>query len=237
MFPNSISRRLCLQFCAALAAGSIGLTVRAADAPAEPKTLLAERGKLLLSDDLNAAPSKEWHVAKGKWEAVDGAWHGEELPSDMHPAVVRHQLKFQNAIFQYSFKLDGARQTTLSINDQKEHLCRVLLRPNGFTVQKDDHDHDGPDKAVVFKNVTTPIKPGEWHTLVVEILGQEMVASLDGDKVGFGAHELIGTEKANFGFTINGVSASFKNLRVWEALPNKDWAETKAKLAAAQPAK
>lgn len=237
MFPHSISRRFCIHLCAALAAGSFGLAVRAADAPAEPKTLLAERGKLLLSDDLNAAPSKEWRVAKGKWEAVDGAWHGEELPSDMHPGVVRHQLKFQNAIFQYSFKLDGAKQTTLSINDAKEHVCRVLLRPNGFTVQKDDHDHEGPDKAVVFKSVTTPIKPGEWHTVVVEILGNEMLASLDGDKVGFGSHELIGTEKANFGLTINGASASFKNLRVWEALPNSNWAETKAKLAAAAPTK
>ena len=156
-------------------------------------------------------------MAKGKWEIVDGAWHGEELPADMHPAVVRRQLKFQDAIFQYSFKLDGAKQTTFSINDEKEHVCRVLLRPNGFTVQKDDHDHDGPDKAVVFKNITTPIKDGEWHTMVVEILGQEMLACLDGDKVGFGAHELIGWPKANLGLTINGQSASFKNLRVWDS--------------------
>jgi hypothetical protein len=237
MLPHSISRRFCLQLCAVLTLGSLGVTVRAADSAAEPKTLLTERGKLLLSDDLNAAPSKEWRVAKGKWEAVDGAWHAEELPADMHAGVVRRQLKFQDAIFQYSFKLDGAKVTTLSINDENEHVCRVLLRPNGFTVQKDDHDHDGPDKAVVFQNVTTPIKPGEWHTVVVEILGQEMLASLDGEKVGFGAHELIGTQKANFGLTVNGASVSFKNLRVWEALPNKNWAETKAKLASAAPAK
>ena len=136
MLSHSISRRFCLHLCVALAAGSLGLPARAADDSAEPKTLLAERGKLLFSDDLNAAPSPEWHVAKGKWEVVDGAWHGEELPSDMHPAVIRHQLKFQDAIFQYSFKLDGAKQTTLSINDEKEHLCRVLIRPNGFTVQE-----------------------------------------------------------------------------------------------------
>jgi hypothetical protein len=237
MFPHSISRRFCLQLCVAFAAGSFGVAARAADAPAEPKTLLAERGKLLLSDDLSAAPSKEWRVAKGKWEPVDGAWHAEEIPADMHPGVIRRQLKFQNAIFQYSFKLDGAKQTTLSINDEKEHLCRVLIRPNGFTVQKDDHDHEGPDKAVVFKTVATPIKDGEWHTMVVEILGNEMLASLDGDKVGFGSHEMIGHDKANFGFTINGQSASFKNLRVWDATPNKSWEATKAKLASAEPAK
>jgi len=232
-----ITRRFCLQLLATAAAGSLSAVALAADASNEPKTLLAERGALLFSDDLKSAPSAEWHVAKGKWEPVDGALQGQELPADMHPAVMRRQLKFQNAIFQYSFKLDGAKQTTLSINDEKEHVCRVLIRPNGFTVQKDDHDHDGPDKAVVFQTITTPIQPGEWHTVVVEILGQEMLASLDGDKVGFGAHELIGTPKANFGLTINGQTASFKNLRVWEALPNKNWADTKAKLAAVSPTK
>lgn len=232
-----ITRRSSLHLIFAAAAVSFGVTALAADVSNEPKTLLAERGSLLFSDDLNAAPSKEWHVAKGKWEAVDGAWQGQEVPADMHPAVIRHALKVQNAIFQYSFKLDGAKQTALSINDEKEHLCRVMIRPDGFIVQKDSHDHGVSDKAVVFKNVSTPIKAGEWHTLVVEILGQEMLARIDGDKVGFGAHELIGTEKANFGLVISGQMASFKNLRVWEALPNKNWAENKAKFASVEPAK
>jgi hypothetical protein len=234
--PHSLARStksLALTLTAGLAL-AVAAGALAADS-AEPKTLLAERGKLLLSDDLNAAPSKEWRAAKGKWEPIDGAWHGEEVPADMHPAVIRHPLKFQDAIFQFSFQLNGAKQATLSINDEKEHLARVLIRPNGFTVQKDDHDHDGPDKAVVFQNVTTPIQPGEWHTLVVEILGQDMLATLDGEKTGYGAHEMIASPKANFGFTIGGQSASFKNLRVWEALPNKDWTENKAKLAATPP--
>jgi hypothetical protein len=232
MNSRSISRRFCLSAFAAVV-GSFGLAVHAADSAAEPKTLLAERGKLLFSDDLNAKPAAEWRVAKGKWEASDGALHGEELAADKHPGVVRHALKFKDVVIQYSFKLDGAKQTTFSINDEKEHVARVLIRPNGFTVQKDDHDHDGPDKAVVFKAIQAPIKEGEWHTMVIEILGQEMLGSLDGKKVGFGSHELIGTEKANFGFTVNGQSVAVKNLRIWEALPNKSWAETKAKLASA----
>lgn len=237
MLSLPISRRFCLHLCAALALGSSGFTAFAADSAAEPKTLLAERGKLLVTDDLNAAPANPWKVAKGKWEVVDGAWHGEELPADKHPGVVRRPLAFKDAIIQYSFKLEGGKQTTLSINTEKEHLCRVLIRPDAFIVQKDDMDHEGPDKAVVFQTIKTAIKPGEWHTVVVEILGNEMVASLDGEKVGFGSHEAISKEKANFGFTIGGGGVALKNLRVWEATPNKSWAETKAKLASATPAK
>lgn len=208
----------------------------AADAPADPKTLLAERGKVLFSDDLKETPAKEWRAAKGKWEAVDGALRGSEVPEDKHGAVTRHQLAFKDAVLQFSFKLDGAKTISLSINDAKEHLARVVIRPNGFAVQKDDHDHDGPDKAVVFRNIATPIQAGEWHTVVVEFLGKEMLASLDGQKVGFGEHEMIADAKANLGFTVSGQSASFKNLRVWEALPNKDWPANKARLAAV-PAK
>jgi hypothetical protein len=236
MIPRLLTRRLYLSLGIALVASGFGIAAHAADS-AEPKTLLAERGKLLFSDDLNAAPSKEWTAAKGKWGVVDGAWHGEEVPADMHGGVIRHAMAFGDVIFQYSFKMDGAKVTTFSVNSAKGHLCRVLIKPEGFTVQKDDSDHDGPDKAVIFKTVATPIKAGEWHTIVIELLGKEMLASLDGDKVGFGAHDVIAGPKANFGFTVSGQSMSFKNLRMWEALPNKSWTETKAKLASATPAK
>ncbi|HSI11420.1 MAG TPA: hypothetical protein VK961_05225 [Chthoniobacter sp.] len=233
MFPHSISRRFCLHLCAVFTLGSFGITAHAADSAAESKTLLAERGKLLVTDDLNAAPAAPWKVAKGKWELADGVWHGEEVPADNHPGVIRRPLGAKDVIIQYSIKLEGGKQATLSINTEKEHLCRVLIRPDAFIVQKDDMDHDGPDKAIVFKTIKTEIKPGEWHTVLVEILGNEMVASLDGDKVGFGSHEVIAREKANFGFTIGGGGVALKNLRVWEATPNKSWAETKAKLALA----
>ena len=196
---------------------------RAAEPPAPPKTLMTEPGKLLFSDDLSARPGPAWRVAKGKWEPADGGLRGSELKADMHGAVMRHTMPFKNAVIQYSFRLDGARQTTLSINATKGHLCRVLVNADGFTVRKDDSDHTGPDRPVVFETKKTPIKPGTWHTLVVELYGKEMVATLDGEQVAF---------KANFGLTVAGESAAFKDLRVWEATANKTWDATKAKLRA-----
>jgi hypothetical protein len=41
-------------------------------------------------------------------------------------------------------------------------------------------------------------------------------------------------EKANFGFTVAGTSAAFRNVQVWEALPNSTWEATKEKLTAAR---
>jgi hypothetical protein len=202
----------------------------AAEPPAPPKTLMTEPGKLLFRDDLTTAPGKEWRVAKGKWEPADGALRASELKSDKHAAVIRHAMPFRSAVLQYSFKLDGARQTTLSINTAKGHLCRVLINKDGFTVRKDDSDHAGPDTAVAFETKKTPIAPGTWHTLVVELHGKEMVATLDGQQTAFGGHDALDADKANFGLTVGGESVSFKDLRVWEATAKKDWEMTKANL-------
>lgn len=211
---------------------------------ADPKTLMTERGKMLFSEDFakpiqkakmekSKAPTAGWRVAKGKWENLDGALKGTEIKADMHGAVARYPLEFKDVIIQYDVRVDGCKMTTLSINDAKEHVCRVLINKDGFTAQKDDHDHAGPDKAVKFGTAKMDIKPGEWKTVVMELKGKEMVAHIDGKAVA-GADDMIDVSKANFGFTVSGESASFRNLKVWEALPNDGWSKTKSKLTAAK---
>src|SRR5581483_9419555 len=182
-----------------------------ADEPATAPTRLTERGKLLFADDLTHPLGHEWRAAKGRWEVVDGAIRGTEQKADMHAAVIRHALPFRDAVIQYSFKLDGARAISLSINKAKGHLCRVRIDANGFTVQKDKADKTAADKPVVFETRKVPVKPGVWHTLVVELSGKEMLACLDGEHVTFGAHDALDAAKANLGLTVAGESASYKD--------------------------
>lgn len=207
-----------------------------ADPPVPLKTLMTERGKLLLADDFKKPLGSDWFGKKGKWEIVDGALRGTERPEDMHGAVRRHTLAQHSLVIQYDFKLDGARQTTLSINGEKGHVCRVLIRPTGFTVQKDKDKKDTSSKPVALDTCQTAIKPDEWHTLLVEIHGEEMLACLDGKQVAFGSHKGIDVKKTNFGLTVAGESVSFRNLRVWEGQANPSWKTTKAKLLAQKTA-
>jgi len=220
-----------------LIAFALGLSAAVAEPPAtQPasKTLMVSTGKLLLSDDLNAALGKDWKASKGKWELVDNAIRGAELKADMHGAVARHNISMKDAVIEYSFKIDGTKQTTLSLNGAKGHVCRVLVRPTGITVQKDDQDgQDGPDKAAALDTVEVSVKPGEWHTLVIELRGPDILATLDGKYTAFGSHAAIDVEKTNLGLTVAGESASFKGLRVWDSTgTQKDWDTTKAKLVA-----
>jgi hypothetical protein len=191
------------------------------------------RGKLLFRDALDQPLASDWKTAKGKWEVVDGATRGSELPTDNPGAVTRHSLAIRDAVIQYAFKLDGARTTTLSLNDAKGHVCRVLIAPTAISVRKDDHDHDGPDKGAVLQTRKVAIEPGRRHTLLIEIHGPEMLARLDQDTVAYGTHDGINVDKTNFGLTVAGASASFKDLRIWEAAPNPGWAAARAKLASA----
>jgi hypothetical protein len=75
------------------------------------------------------------------------------------------------------------------------------------------------------------IKPGEWNTLVLEVCGKEILATVNG-VTAFGAHDSIDVDKASFAVSVAGESASIKDFRIWEAKPNKEWEATKAKLEA-----
>ena len=212
------------------------LATLATASAAEPKTVLATPGSSLFNDDLKTAPDgKEWVAAKGKWEVVDGALRGAELAADKHGAVSRHNLKFTDAVIQYEVKLDGGKVTTLSINDAKGHNCRLTINPTGFSVGKDDHDHEGPDKGVNFGRRALTLKPGVWHTVRMEIVGETVLGTVDDAPPVFGSHEMIAAEKTNFGFTVAGETVSFRNLKVWSATRSADWEKVKGTIPAPLP--
>ncbi len=190
--------------------------------------LMTKAGKLLFSDDFSTMAA-DWRHPMGAWQAKDGSLKGAELVADDHGAVFKRSLPFKNAIIEFSFKLDGAKGISLSIDDEKEHVCRMSINASGFTVQKDDHDHEGPDKGVRFERRELELEAGVWHTARIEILGDEMLGQI-GEEIGFGSDELIGTEKAKLGFTVAGESAEFKDLNVWQALPNEDWEKMRRRL-------
>jgi hypothetical protein len=229
-----MSRFLVLALFIAVAFGVTSAAEPASNAA--PHTVMLTPGKVLLDDPFNSALAKEWKVAKGKWELADGSIRGAELKDDMHGAVMRRDLPMKDAVIAFSFKLDGTKQISLSLNGAKGHISRVRITPTSFAVQKDDQDgKKGDDKPAVLDTVNVDIKAGEWHTLVAELRGPDILATLDGKHTAFGTHEAIAKDKTNLGLTVAGETASFRGLKVWEATGTvKDWEETKKKLLAAK---
>jgi len=202
---------------------------------AEDKPLLAIPGKVVYENTFASGSDAKWKIAKGKWEASGGALRGSEKPEDKHPGVTRTEMKLQDFIVQYEVKLEGAKMTTLSINAAKGHMARILISPTSVQVQKDDSDHEGPDKAVIFARMAADIKPGTWHTVRLEMAGDTMLGKVD-DLVAFGSNDAFTKEKANFGFTVSGESVDVRNLKVWSATKNPEWDSIKGTLPKATPA-
>ena len=219
--------------------GLLSLVAAPLPAAEAPATLLAQPDKEIVADALTKdAKGAEWKIAKGKWERTAEGLRVEELPADNHGAAGRVPTKLQDFVAAFEFRLDGAKSVSLSINDAKEHVARVLITPTALRVQKDDHDHDGPDKSVLFLHQAEKFEAGTWHRVVLEMVGDTLVATIDGKISAFGRDDLFKAEKANPGFTCAGQSATFRHLVIWSAKaePKASWKEASVKIAEAMKA-
>jgi hypothetical protein len=218
----------------------------------ELPTLMTTRGKLLVDQPFTealpkfdgksngfASGFKGWrHNAVergGRWEVKDGHFIGRENPKVNHPATASYGFDFTNVVIQCEVRMDDVplegrkyRSVSVRTTDTKDYVCSVMLNQGGFRIQKDDNDHGGPDKAVPLGEVKTPLKLDEWHTVLFEILGDEMCVTVDG-KMLTGSHPLITSRKCSIMF-VAGVQSRVRNFRVWEAAPNAAWKENKTKL-------
>jgi len=201
-----------------------GLTARAADKP-----LLAIPGKVIYESKLDSAPGEPWKSAKGKWELAGGVLRGSEKPEDKHGAVTRLPNKLGDFVAEYEFKFEGAKSTSLTINAAKDHMARIMITPKMIAVQKDDNDHEGPDKAVVFARFPVDFKNGEWHKVRMEMVGDTMLGQVDG-LTAWGSNNLFKQDRMVPGFTVGGQSVDFRNIKITEAKLNPEWESVKSTL-------
>jgi hypothetical protein len=201
---------------------------------AEDAPLLAIPGKVIYESKLDTGLAAPWKAAKGKWEAHEGVLRGAEVPEDKHGAVARLPNQLQDFIAEFEFKFEGAKSTSLSINAVKGHMARVMITPRSVIVRRDDSDHEGPDKAVNFSMLKADLKPGAWHKVRIEMVGDSMLGQVD-DIIATGSDALFTQKKAAPGFTVAGQSLDIRNFKLTEATLNPEWEKVKATLPKGEP--
>jgi hypothetical protein len=209
------------------------------------KPLLTKPGKLLFSEDFREVPHERdkqnkarggWQSGKGKWEIKDGILVGAEKPEENHGGMLtKPRLAFHNAAIQVSFRLDGAKGITLDANSFV--LGRIVAASVSSTELTLARSLAGGDRLEVLDKVPLKLGAGTWYTLLLEMQGKEIVASIDGQQTAFGTGERIDVDKTSVQLRIRGESVALKNLRVWEAIPADAWRTTKAKLLEARLSK
>lgn len=227
-------------------------------------TGMATPGKLLFEDDFSRAEmAPKWKVGKGLFEIKDGVVTVAENPDDHHGAYayVKPNFQFKDIVAEYSAKLDGSRACHLMINDNtyKEAHAGHILRATLFAGKVDLADYKfGSMKNEIFDKMKDPKTTDEekkklresikdksaafkvdadlsqWHLIRVEIVGDEMLLSIDGKPAGYlKSQGLDHATKNAIGFEVGGKSSCLKAMKVWEATASADWSARREALVTA----
>ena len=97
----------------------------------------------------------------------------------MHAAVLAFAGEHRNSPVRFSFKIDGATAFNLSFNHAKGHLFRVVINPDGLTINKDKDKKDPGSKVAILAKADGKFTPGQWHTLLVEMQGDKVFVESD----------------------------------------------------------
>ena len=93
--------------------------------------------------------------------------------------------------------------------------------PNTTAAEKQQIQASIKDKSAAFK---IALDLSKWHQARVEVVGDEMLLSIDNRPVGYLKSEGVDHPTKNMvGFMISGKSAQLDNVKVWDATRRDDW--------------
>lgn len=189
-----------------------------AEKAAELKPGLNQPGKLVVDEKFagGALPSS-WGGVQGDWQVRDGAVVGKEKASDEHPAVLFLNQPHRDAIVRFSFKLDGSKNFSLSLNHPKGHLFRVAVAEDGLTLSKDKDKKDPKSKSITLGKAAGKFEAGKWHTLLVETKGGKVSVQADNGAKLEGSHPELDVDKTGYRFVMRGEFLRVTDVKVWLA--------------------
>lgn len=209
----------------------------AADVPSAP---LAKKGAVIVSDDFERTGLGAWRATVPTFTVADGVLKGSQTRSD-HGAVGAVKAPMKDGIIEFKFRFEGAASINAVCDDKawKEshagHICRVTITPklirlgddkeggmrnDIMEMRKDPARKAAGDKLLVGRTATFPvnIEPGQWHRMSIEIVGDQMRASVDEKPAGYlKSPGLAHPTKSDFHFTVSGKDALFDDVRIFAA--------------------
>ncbi len=171
--------------------------------------------------------------------------------ADGKPAVTAHaavhglEIPTKDSVVEVRVRLDGASMVDVEFDDRKYtgahygHLCRAQVRLSGVTIiderdgsmrndiyemSKDPAKKAERAKLLAGRSVTYPaqLEAGKWYTLVVETVGDEMRATIDGKPAGYlKSSGIAHATKSKIELGVAGKDGFFDDIKVWNAEPAK----------------
>ena len=163
-----------------------------------------------------------------------------------HAAVHGLEIPTKESVVEVRIKFEGASMIDVEFDDRAftgshyGHLCRAQVRLDKITML-DERDgsqsnalielkkdaatnKDGINKLLAEHSASYPAKleAGKWYTLVVETVGDEMHATIDGQPAGYlKSPGIAHATKSKIELGVGGKDGFFDDLKVWNAEPAK----------------
>jgi hypothetical protein len=198
----------------------------------DPKVWMVKRGDLLWEEKFEGgAWSKEWNKYKGNFVVETDSVKVAEIAADgHHPAMSRKVGGDNTLVIQFSFKNDGSPWMGFALDD-KEHVARLFLYPDQFKIVK--MSGTGPTtKGSDVDSKRMKLNDGAWHTVVWEIFGDEMVATIDDQQMVLGKADGMTPTRSRCELINGGQWAWYKDIKVWKAEADDKWPNRRAQLMA-----
>ena len=185
------------------------------------KPLLSQPEELIFAEEFDAFGAK-WHAGHGDWTFEAGHARGASRAADHHGADYARNQKYRDAIFQLVFKFDGSKTIDLNLiksdsAGKREHVGKVIWTTSSMKLLA--QTGIGPTT----KNTTVAEKPakladGQWHTALIEVIGDEIAVQLDTGDTARAKHEMFDVDKSGLTLSLNGAAGLFDDLKVWKAV-------------------
>jgi len=196
----------------------------------EPRVWMCKKGELLWEQHFDGSFPKEWHRGKGDWEFEGDALKGAEVAADKHNTYMSREISTPNVIVQFTFKLQGCPWMGASV-DGKEHVSNLSLQPDMFRIAK--VTGIGPTtKHTEVDSTRLKLSDDAWHTVVWEIYGDEMVATIDDKEMALAKADGLSMDRNHVELNNGGQWAFFKDVLVWKAELDPHWPDKRARVIA-----
>ena len=203
--------------------------------PADPKSWMCLRGPLLWEEPFaGGAWSKDWSLYKGRFIVEKDQLKVAENPADGHLPTMTRSFKESNIVLQFAFKFEGAKWLGMQLDDatneqKKEHVAQLTIQPDGFRIEK--MTGFGPTtRNLVLDQKKMKFEPGTWHTVVWEIQGDEMVATVDDREMVLARADGMTLVRSRVQLVSAGEWAWFDEIKVWKGEVDPKWPKKRAAL-------
>jgi hypothetical protein len=160
-----------------------------------------------------------------------------------HQAVVGTDVPTKDSVVEFRFRLAGASAVSAEFDDRKYtgshygHICFARITPRSviladqkegsmrndvYEMSKDPSKKAERAKLLKGRSATFPadVAPDAWHTFVLETVGDEMRATLDGKPVAFlKSPGIAHPTKSKIEFGCGGKDGYIDDVKIWNAEP------------------